>query len=119
MKTKILIQNMYMLAFLLEENNYEVIQAFTGEDGITSAIKNQPDIILLDIQLPEMDGYTVARKLRGCEDLKNTPIIAVTSYAMLGDKERVLAAGATGYIEKPVDPENFIAKMKEIINTAK
>jgi two-component system, cell cycle response regulator DivK len=123
MKSKILIiedniQNMYMLAFLLEHNNYEVIQAYTGEDGITIAQKIKPDIILLDIQLPEMDGYTVTRKLRACEGIKKTPIIAVTSFAMVGEKEKAIEAGATGYIEKPVDPENFIMKMTKIINNS-
>ncbi|MFH0733670.1 MAG: response regulator [bacterium] len=126
MKTKILIiedneQNMYMLTFLLESNNYEIIQAFIGSDGIKAAVENKPDIILLDIQLPEMDGYTVARKIREYDDLKNTPIIAVTSYAMLGDREKVMEAGATGYIEKPIDPDTFISQMlsflpKELLN---
>lgn len=120
MKTKILIiednvQNMYMLSFLLEQNNYEVIQAINGAEGITAAQKMKPDIILLDIQLPEMDGYDVAGKLREFEELKTTPIIAVTSYAMIGDKEKILAAGANGYIEKPVDPDNFIEKMEQIL----
>lgn len=116
MKNKILIiedneQNMYMLSFLLRSENYEVIQAFSGRDGLIEARKNRPDIILLDIQLPEMDGYTVAVKLREIEGLKQTPIIAVTSYAMPGDKEKVLEAGATGYIEKPINPDTFISQM--------
>lgn len=123
MKSKVLIiedniQNMYMLAFLLEHNNYEVIQAYTGEDGITIAKKVKPDIILLDIQLPGMDGYTVTRKLREFQEIKDTPIIAVTSFAMLGEKEKAIEAGANGYIEKPVDPENFIMKMTKIINNS-
>lgn len=121
MKTKILIiednkQNMYMLSYLLEQNNYKVIQAFSGGEGITAAQKIKPDIILLDMQLPEMDGYTVARKLRESEELKTTPVIAVTSYAMAGDKEKILAAGANGYIEKPIDPDHFIDEMKLILN---
>jgi len=121
MKTKILIiedniQNMYMLSYLLEKNNFEVIQAFSGGDGIATAQKIKPDIILLDIQLPEMDGYTVASKLREFEELKTTPIIAVTSYAMPGDKEKIMAAGANGHIEKPVNPDTFITEMEQIIN---
>ena len=121
MKKKILIiedneQNMYMLSYLLEQNNYEVIKAFSGVEGITTALKIKPDLILLDIQLPEMDGYTVANKLRESEELKTTPVIAVTSYAMAGDKEKILAAGANGYIEKPVDPDHFINEMEQIIN---
>jgi len=121
MRTKILIiedniQNMYMLSYLLEQNNFEIIQAFNGHDGIATAQKSKPDIILLDIQLPEMDGYAVARKLREIDKLKTIPIIAVTSYAMPGDKEKMLTAGANGYIEKPVNPDTFIDEMEQIIN---
>ena len=120
MKSKILIiedneQNMYMLTYLLESNEYEVLQSFTGADGIALAKENKPDIILLDIQLPEMDGYTVAKKLRDNQNLDDTPIIAVTSYAMPGDREKVLEAGADGYLEKPIDPDTFISQMETII----
>jgi CheY-like chemotaxis protein len=121
MKRKILIiedneQNMYMLSFLLEQNNYTIYKAFNGLDGIRTALEILPNIVLLDIQLPEMDGYTVATKLRENECLNKIPIIAVTSYAMLGDKEKILSKGANGYIEKPIDPENFIDKMENIVN---
>jgi CheY-like chemotaxis protein len=120
MKNKVLIiedneQNMYMLSFLLESYGYVVLKAFSGQEGITSAKKEMPDIILLDIQLPEMDGYTVAKKLREDEQILKTPIIAVTSYAMPGDKEKVLAAGATGYIEKPIDPDTFVSQMTSFL----
>jgi CheY-like chemotaxis protein len=117
MKLKALIiedneQNMYMLSFLLEKNNYEVIQAYNGLDGINAAVEKAPDVILLDIQLPEMDGYEIARELRKKSDLNNIPIVAVTSHAMVGDREKAMASGATGYIEKPIDPDNFIQKME-------
>ncbi|MCC6549080.1 MAG: response regulator [Ignavibacteriaceae bacterium] len=109
-------QNMYMLTYLLECSGYEVLQSYSGEDGITSAAKTTPYAVLLDIQLPEMDGYTVAVKLRENKKLSAVPIIAVTSFAMMGDKERVLASGADGYIEKPIDPDNFIAEMEAVIS---
>lgn len=117
MKLKALIiedneQNMYMLSFLMQNNNYEVIQAFNGLDGISLAKEVYPDVILLDIQLPEMDGYQVANELRQCKDLDQIPIIAVTSHAMVGDREKAMAAGANGYIEKPIDPDNFIQRME-------
>lgn len=120
MKQKILIiedneQNMYMLSYLLESNDYEVHQSFSGPEGIKLAKETRPDIILLDIQLPEMDGYSVARELRRNKDLSSTPIIAVTSYAMTGDKEKAFEAGATGYIEKPIDPDTFISQMEVFI----
>lgn len=120
MKQKILIiedndQNMYMLTYLLESNNYEVVQSFNGPAGIILAREKLPDAILLDIQLPDMDGYAVARELRKNLDLSKTPIIAVTSYAMTGDKEKAFEAGATGYIEKPIDPDTFISQLKVFI----
>ena len=120
METKILIiedneKNMYMLSYLLESENFKVFQAFSGIDGIKSAIENLPDIILLDIQLPEMDGYTVAIRLREYAELKETPIIVVTSYAMPGDKEKAMESGATGYIEKPINPDTFIPQMKSFL----
>jgi len=109
MKYKILIiedneQNMYLISYLLESCGYEVIQATNGKDGIHFARERKPNIILLDIQLPELNGYQVAEELRKNHTLGKVPIIAVTSYAMAGDKERILAAGATGYIEKPINP---------------
>lgn len=117
MKLKALIiedneQNMYMLSFLLEKNNYEVFQAFNGLDGIKVAKECSPDVILLDIQLPEMDGYQIAREFRQRNDFNHIPIIAVTSHAMVGDREKAMASGANGYIEKPIDPDNFIKKME-------
>lgn len=120
MKQKILIiedneQNMYMLSYLLESNNYEVHQSFDGRDGIALAKKTKPDAILLDIQLPKMDGYAVARELGKIKELAGTPIIAVTSYAMTGDKENAFEAGATGYIEKPIDPDTFISQLEKFI----
>jgi CheY-like chemotaxis protein len=110
-------QNMYMLTYLLESESYEIIQAFSGTTGIIAAINTKPDIILLDIQLPEMDGYTVALKLKENEELKKIPIIAVTSYAMPGDKEKAIESGAIGYIEKPINPDTFIAQMESFLPT--
>lgn len=120
MKTKVLIiedneQNMYMLTFLLEAENYEVIQSFSGKAGVEVAKNDKPDIILLDIQLPEMDGYTVAKNIRTIDELKTTPIIAVTSYAMPGDREKCVESGATGYIEKPINPDTFISQMNSFL----
>ena len=117
MKLKALIiedneQNMYMLTFLLKANNYDVIQTYNGRDGIKVAMTTKPDVILLDIQLPEIDGYQVAEELRKERNMADVPIIAVTSHAMIGDREKALKSGATGYIEKPIDPDNFIQRME-------
>lgn len=120
MKRKILIveddvQSIYMLTFLLESNNYEVFQSNNGADGILKAKMHHPDAIILDIQLPEMDGYKVTRELRATEEVKNIPIIVVTSFAMIGDRNKALEAGATGYIEKPINPDTFISQMEAYI----
>jgi two-component system, cell cycle response regulator DivK len=104
-------QNLYLMRFLLEMNGFTIIGAEDGRKGIDMALSCQPLAILLDIQLPEMDGYAVAAELKKHSELKMVPIIAVTSYAMVGDRENILAAGATGYIEKPINPETFVAEI--------
>jgi two-component system, cell cycle response regulator DivK len=101
-------QNMYLCTFILESHHHEVIQAFSGRKGIEISEKTLPDLIILDIQLPEMDGYAVAREIKQNPRTKGIPIVAVTSYAMAGDRERVLAAGCQGYIEKPINPDTFM-----------
>ena len=113
MKAKILLiedneQNRYLVTFLLEAHGYAVVPAADGPPGIDLAGGVRPDLILLDIQLPTMDGYAVARALRGNPELAETPIVAVTSYAMAGDRDKALAAGCNGYIEKPINPETFV-----------
>ena len=106
-------QNAYLVKVLLEPHGYKVIAAPDGARGLELAQTIRPDLILLDIQLPTMDGYTVARRLRGIEALRDVPIIAVTSYAMLGDREKALEAGCTGYIEKPISPETFVTEVEQ------
>ena len=104
-------QNLYMMRYLLEAGGYEVVFAMTGHGGIQAALEHRPIVILLDVQLPQMDGYTVAAELRRLPLIAGTPIIVVTSYAMAGDRERAMAAGATDYIEKPIDPETFVSQV--------
>ena len=104
-------QNFYMMRFLLEKNGFTVVGAENGREGIEKALECNPKAILLDIQLPEMDGYAVARELKKHPELDETPIIAVTSYAMVGDKEKIMEAGATGYIEKPINPDTFVGEI--------
>lgn len=108
-------QNIYLVTFILEKNGHQVIQARSGDEGVTLALQEIPDLILLDIQLPGMDGYSVAREIRKSPKLKEIPIIAVTSYAMPGDRESALEAGCTGYIEKPIDPETFMTQVESFL----
>ena len=106
-------QNLYLMRYLLEKGGFDVFEARTGREGIAHAVEHGPDIILLDIQLPLMDGYAVAAELRRQPSIASTPIVVVTSYAMVGDKERALAAGATDYIEKPIDPAQFVSQIQK------
>ena len=120
MKKKILViedneQNLYLVNFILEKNGFEVFQAKSGDTGLSLADECEPDLILLDIQLPVIDGYTVARELRKKKVTAHTPIIAVTSFAMPGDRESALGAGCTGYIEKPIDPETFLSQVLQFL----
>lgn len=108
-------QNLYLTRYLLQAHGYSCLEARDGPAGIALAKSAQPKTILLDIQLPEMSGYEVAMELRKHSALRNVPIIAVTSHAMVGDRERALAAGCDGYIEKPINPETFIEEIKEFL----
>lgn len=112
-------RNRYLTTFLLQKYGYQVIEAVDGKSGIEIASQIKPDLILLDIQLPVMDGYEVARELTRKNGFQQTPIVAVTSYAMVGDKERILAAGCIGYIEKPINPETFVLEIEQYLTPNK
>jgi two-component system cell cycle response regulator DivK len=105
-------QNLYLVRFILEKHGYSVVEAHDGREGIAAAAASKPDLILLDIQLPVMDGYAVAKALRANPALAGVPIVAVTSYAMAGDREKTLEAGCSGYIEKPINPKNFMQQIE-------
>ena len=108
-------QNMYLCNRILTNSGYELIPAVSGEEGIEVATKEKPDLILMDIQLPDMDGLEATRKIRESEWGKKVPIIALTSYAMTGDREKALSAGCTGYIEKPINPDTFISEIEKYL----
>ncbi len=108
-------QNMYLMRFLLQKHGFAVVEAHDGPAGIELARCAPPRAILLDIQLPLLDGYAVAEELRRIPALDRVPIIAVTSYAMVGDRERILTAGADGYIEKPINPDTFVDQIRRHI----
>ncbi len=107
--------NLYLITFLLGKSGYEVITAHSGPEALGKIRAEQPDLILMDIQLPEMDGYETTRKIKQTPECSHIPIIAVTSYALPGDKEKALAAGCTGYMEKPFAPETFVADVAKYL----
>jgi two-component system, cell cycle response regulator DivK len=108
-------QNRYLATFLLEQEGFRVVHARNGHEAIEAAIREKPALVLTDIQIPKMDGYEVAHQMRitpGCEEI---PIVAVTSYAMAGDRERAIAQGFVGYIEKPIETETFVATIRRFL----
>ncbi len=107
--------NLYLIRFMLEKSGYEVIEAREGAVGVELAIKEKPDLIIMDIQLPDINGLEATKRIRASEADGDIPIIALTSFAMTGDRERALAAGCTGYIEKPINPETFISEIEKFL----
>ncbi len=105
-------QNLYLLRFLLEARGHRISEARSGPEGVAAARAAVPDLILLDIQLPQMDGYAVAQALRANPALDAAPIVVVSSYAMSGDRAKALAAGCDAYIEKPIDPQTFAVEVE-------
>lgn len=108
-------ENRYLITFILEKNNCEVLIAKDGKTGIELANKEKPDAILMDIQLPDINGLEVTKRIRASKTNGTVPIIAITSYAMVGDKERSLEAGCNGYIEKPINPETFMSELQKYL----
>jgi two-component system cell cycle response regulator len=109
--------NMELMVYLLKAFGHTPVEATTGEIGLTLAHDRTPDLILCDLQLPlpGMDGFEIARQAKADAGLAAIPLIAVTAYAMVGDRERVMAARFDGYIAKPITPETFVGQMEEFL----
>ena len=106
--------NRDLLVQILEED-YEVVEAEDGTRGLEKARSEQPDLILMDMSLPEMDGWELAGKIRETEGIREIPIIAVTAHAMAGDEDRALEAGCNAYVPKPIDEDELMEKIQELI----
>lgn len=121
-KTALIIEdnpdNLILISDILEMNGYKTIAAEEGQPGFELAEKELPDFIILDIQLPDIDGYAVLNKLRASEKTQSIPVIAMTSYAMAGDRERLLNAGCNAYVEKPIDPGKVMDQIRQAIGEA-
>jgi two-component system cell cycle response regulator DivK len=107
--------NRRILRDLLSSVGYELIEAENGEDGVAAAAAARPDLILMDIQLPLLDGYDATRRIKAQPALSAIPIIAVTSYALSGDEDKARAAGCEGYVTKPFSPRELLAKIREYL----
>ena len=108
--------NRTILRDVLSTVGYDLIEAFNGEDGVRLAQSERPDLILMDIQLPKMDGYEATQQIKSIAELKTVPIIAVTSYALSGDEAKARAAGCDGYIAKPFSPRELLAKVRKYLS---
>jgi CheY-like chemotaxis protein len=109
--------NRYLERFLLEREGFTVVTATNGARALEAAVDESPDLIVMDIQMPEMDGYEVARRLKSSSELAHIPIIGVSSYAMAGDRDKAIRAGFIGYIEKPINPETFGREVRQFLST--
>ena len=122
MKTVLVVEdntdNLQIITYALQRAGYEVISAETGEDGVEMAIANRPFFIVMDINLPGIDGIEATRRIRASEIDGTIPIIAITSYAMRGDRENIMAAGCNGYFEKPFDPLTIVEQIHKIIGVS-
>lgn len=107
--------NRQIVRDLVTASGYELLEAATGEDGVAMASRERPDLILMDIQLPGIDGYEVSRRIKADAQLNHIPIIAVTSYALSGDDQKAFAAGCDGYVTKPYSPRLLLAKIREFL----
>jgi two-component system, cell cycle response regulator DivK len=107
--------NRRILRDLLGNAGYQLIEAKSGEDALAAVMKQRPDLILMDIQLPIMDGYEATRQIRANPNMKAVPIIAVTSYALAGDEAKAQAAGCNAYVSKPFSPRALLAKVRELL----
>jgi two-component system cell cycle response regulator DivK len=110
--------NRQILRDLLTSADFEVIEAADGEAGLAAAAAHRPDLILMDIQLPILDGYEATRRLKADAVLRAIPVIAVTSHALAGDDDKARAAGCDAYIAKPYSPRQLLAKVREYLPSA-
>ncbi len=119
-KEKILIvednpESMRLLEMVLSAKNYTLLKATDGEEALDMAMREQPDLIIMDIQLPKMSGLEVTRKLRETPAFNHTPIIAITAYAMKGDKEKVIGSGCDAYLSKPINTRELPEMIAEML----
>lgn len=108
-------KNMYLICFMLKHKGYEVIPATTGEEGVELAIKEKPDLIFMDIQLPGIDGLEATKRIKESEEAVKIPIVALTAYAMSEDRKKALSVGCVGYIDKPINPETFLTEIEKYL----
>ena len=108
-------ENLELLAYLLTAFGHQPLVAHDGVEGVAFARELHPDIVVMDLQMPRMDGYQAARAFKSDPELRDIPLLAVSAYAMVGDREKVIAAGFDGYLTKPIDPETFVKDVERLL----
>ena len=111
-------QNRYLVTFLLEKNGYEVVVAEDGEEAISGVAEHVPDLILMDVQLPKLDGYEATRRIKADSRYADIPLVALTAHSMKGDRGNAMAAGCDYYVTKPVDADLLIGRIKDLLGDA-
>jgi CheY-like chemotaxis protein len=107
--------NIYLTSFIFEKSGYRIIVSRKGAVGAELAIKEKPDLILMDLQLPDISGIEATKRIRASEAGRDIPIIAITSFGLAGEREKVLAAGCTSYYVKPINPQTIIAEAEKYL----
>jgi two-component system cell cycle response regulator DivK len=107
--------NRQIIRDMLAVTDYEITEAETGEEALAAIAKQRPDLILMDIQLPTMDGYEATRRIKADASLRSIPIVAVTSYALTGEEKKARAAGCDDYVPKPFSPRQLLAKIRNFL----
>jgi len=108
-------KSLYLARFILGKKGYEVIEARDGLEALDKISKETPALILMDMQLPKLDGYEATRRIKADEKLSKIPVVALTAYAMKGDRKKTLEVGCSGHIEKPIDPSTFVGEVKRYL----
>ena len=107
--------NRKIVRALLKKTTYRLTEAFDGEAGVAAAIEQKPDLILMDVQLPKMSGIDATRKIRAEAATARTPILVITSFALSGDEQKAMEAGATGYLAKPYSPMDLLGRIRKLV----
>lgn len=110
--------NLELMCYLLEASGHATLVARDGSEGLEVASRETPDLIICDLQMPKMDGFQVVRRLKDDPGMRHIPLVAVTAFAMVGDRDKVLAAGFDGYLSKPIVPETFVKEMETFLHSA-
>jgi two-component system, cell cycle response regulator DivK len=108
-------KSLYLARFILEKQGYEVIEAVDGLEAVDKAFKETPDLILMDLQLPKLDGHEATRRIKADEKSNKIPVVALTACAMKGDREKTFEAGCSGYIQKPIDVATFAEEVRKYL----